>query len=152
MKRWEKEKWWPGGGNHWNMALTSWQAGQILGGWFALATMGFVYGISVARLQILISNINIQMSPGDVIRFRWHHFRLMGTRLLREDPSRRIPPFVQIPFTLDKHDIFKKNYPNVPRGCSAVPTTQLSPHGDPSAPRRHLQTKTTICPTSILSR
>ena len=41
----------------------------------------------------MFSNINIQMSPGDALQFQWHHFRLMGTRLLREDPSRRKPPF-----------------------------------------------------------
>ena len=56
------------------------------------------------------SIINIQMSPGDALRFQWHHFRLMGTRLLREDPSRRKPPFFQIIFNLDKHNIFKFDY------------------------------------------
>ena len=56
------------------------------------------------------------MSPGDALRFQCHHFRLMGTRLLREDPSRRKPPVVQIPLNPDKHDIFKYQYPNVPPG------------------------------------
>ena len=34
----------------------------------------------------------------------------------------------------------------VPRGCSAVPMTPFSPHGDPSAPRRPLQTKSLFAP------
>ena len=49
------------------------------------------------------------MSPGDALRFRSHHVRLMGTRLLREDPSRRKPPFVQIPLNPDKCDISNIN-------------------------------------------
>ena len=76
-------------------------------------------------------------------------FRLMGIRLLREDPSRRKPPFVQIHFVIDTRNIFKYYYPNVPRGCSAVPMTPFSPHGHPSAPRRPLPTKTTLCPNSL---
>ena len=62
---------------------------------------------TMSYIHATFSNINIQMYPGDVLRFQWHHFRIMGTHLLREDPSRRKPPFVQLHCVTHTHNIFK---------------------------------------------
>ena len=61
----------------------------------------------LSYMHATFSNIIIQICPRDVLRFQCHHFRITGTRLLGEDPSRQKPPFVQIHFVIHARNIFK---------------------------------------------
>ena len=84
----------------------------------------------------------------DVLRFKWHHTRLISTSLFREDLSRRKQQFLvkimKYTFTQSKRNTLNWYPWMVLLRCSALPMTPHSSDIDSPVPRRPLPTKTAI--------